>query len=98
VPAAATASLAASQEPATPAAGNSPAATPGSKPAASAEQRDLDDVADAFRKLAADLGKSPSDAALAAALGVGRSRAQQLRTAAIAAGHTDLEKPLRAAS
>ncbi|BFP50157.1 hypothetical protein KCMC57_65250 (plasmid) [Kitasatospora sp. CMC57] len=72
--------------------------SPGSKSTTTGEQRDLDEVADTFRKLAAHLGKSPSDAALADALGVGRSRAQQLRTAAIAAGHNDLEKPLRAAS
>lgn len=81
-----------------PATGSAPVATPGSKPAANGEQRDLDNVADTFRKLRDDLGKSPSDAALATALGVGRSRAQQLRSAAIQAGHTDLEKPLRAAS
>jgi hypothetical protein len=101
VPAAATASepvATASAKPATASATSAAGTEPASKPAASGEQRDLDEVADAFRQLRTDLGKSPSDAALAAALGVGRSRAQQLRTAAIAAGHTDLEKPLRAAS
>lgn len=67
-------------------------ATPGS------EARDLDEVAATFRALAARLGKSPSDQALADELGVGRSRAQQLRTAAIKAGHADLAKPLSAAS
>lgn len=66
--------------------------------AASPEQRDLDEVAAAFRDLRNELGRSPSDQALATRLGVGRSRAQQLRTAAIKAGHHDLEKPLRAAS
>lgn len=65
---------------------------------ASPEQRDLDEVAAAFRDLRNELGRSPSDQALANRLGVGRSRAQQLRTAAIKAGHHDLEKPLRAAS
>lgn len=88
---------------------NQPAATPepataSSQPGpantrtASSEQRDLDEVAEAFRNLREQLGKSPSDQALANHLGVGRSRAQQLRTAAIKAGHHDLEKPLRAAS
>jgi hypothetical protein len=83
-----------------------PAATPepasptraAAKPAAGTDQRDLDQVADTYRKLAVELGRTPSDAKLADALGVGRSRAQQLRTAAIEAGHTDLAKPLRAAS
>jgi len=65
---------------------------------ASSEQRDLDEVADTFRQLRNELNRAPSDQALADRLGVGRSRAQQLRTAAIKAGHTDLEKPLRAAS
>lgn len=68
------------------------------KPPAGTDQRDLDQVADTYRKLADELGRTPSDAKLADALGVGRSRAQQLRTAAIEAGHTDLAKPLRAAS
>lgn len=82
---------------ATPAATASPA--PASKPAASSsEQRDLDDIARVFRELQSRLGKSPSDKALADELGVGRSRAQQLRIAAIEAGHDDLAKPLRAAS
>ncbi|MGW2371682.1 DUF2637 domain-containing protein [Kitasatospora sp. NPDC001683] len=83
---------------------NAPGA-PASKPratatkaSASGEQRDLDEVADTFRGLRERLGRNPSDQALADELGVGRSRAQQLRTAAIKAGHTDLEKPLRAAS
>jgi hypothetical protein len=67
------------------------------EPAAGNEARDLDEVATVFRKLQAELGKSPSDKALGEALGVGRSRAQQLRNAAIEAGHTDLAKPLRAA-
>jgi hypothetical protein len=77
-------------------------ATPASAPAGTAtgstEARDLDEVAETFRALAKRLGKSPSDQALADELGVGRSRAQQLRTAAIKAGHADLAKPLSAAS
>lgn len=75
-----------------PKAASTPAAATGAP-----EARDLDEVADVFRKLQAQLGKSPSDRALGEALGVGRSRAQQLRDAAIKAGHTDLAKPLRAA-
>jgi hypothetical protein len=67
-------------------------------PAPGGEARDLDEVAAAFRALEKTLGKSPSDQALADHLGVSRSRAQQLRTAAIKAGHADLAKPLRAAS
>lgn len=66
--------------------------------AAGNEARDLDEVAAVYRALAKTLGRTPSDAKLAEALGVGRSRAQQLRTAAIEAGHTDLAKGLQAAS
>jgi hypothetical protein len=98
-PPTATPAAATSTDPATPAAGSQPSPTAtASKPATGTDQRDLDDVADAFRTLRDELGRSPSDQALANRLGVGRSRAQQLRTAAIKAGHTDLEKPLRAAS
>jgi hypothetical protein len=68
------------------------------KPAVGTDQRDLDQVADTYRALFAALGRTPSDSKLAEALGVGRSRAQQLRTAAIEAGHADLAKPVRAAS
>lgn len=92
-----------SQAPATPAASPA-AASPGSASSASStpaastpDPWDLDKVADAFRALEGALGKSPSDQALADNLGVSRSRAQQLRTKAIEAGHTDLAKPLRAA-
>lgn len=88
--AAASASAPAGSQPKTP---GIPAAATGSP-----EARDLGGVADVYRKLAADLGRTPSDAKLAEALGVGRSRAQQLRTAAIEAGHTDLTKGLQAAS
>jgi hypothetical protein len=76
--------------------GSAPAAEAAT--AGSTEARDLDEVAATFRLLAERLGKSPSDQALADELGVGRSRAQQLRTAAIKAGHADLAKPLSAAS
>jgi predicted transcriptional regulator len=76
--------------------GSAPAAEAAT--AGSTEARDLDEVAATFRHLAERLGKSPSDQALADELGVGRSRAQQLRTAAIKAGHADLAKPLSAAS
>lgn len=76
----------------------SPSGTPEAAATGSQEVRDLDDVADTYRKLAAALGRAPSDKALADALGVGRSRAQQLRSAAIEAGHGDLAKALRAAS
>lgn len=89
-----------SQTPASPATA-SPAATapePETATAGSSEARDLDDVAATYRALAEALGRAPSDRALADALGVGRSRAQQLRTAAIDAGHSDLTKLLRAAS
>lgn len=100
--------VAANATPASPAA-TAPASTPaGSQPktvsataspaAGSSEVRDLDEVAAVYRALANTLGRTPSDAKLAEALGVGRSRAQQLRTAAIEAGHTDLAKGLQAAS
>jgi hypothetical protein len=86
------------QQPASaPAASQPKTASPATGSTTSNEARDLDEVAEVFRKLQAELGKSPSDKALAEALGVGRSRAQQLRTAAIEAGHADLAKPLRAA-
>lgn len=90
-PAASTpASSPATPAPATLAASSSPSgATP--------DPWDLDKVAATFRGLEAALGKSPSDQALADALGVSRSRAQQLRTKAIEAGHADLAKPLRSA-
>lgn len=83
-----------SQPPATPEA-KRPTAT---ATAAGNDARDLDEVAAIFRKLRDALGKSPSDQALADKLGVSRSRAQQLRSAAVEAGHEDLAKPLKAAS
>ena len=83
---------------------SSPATTPATQAASSSgtpgttpDPWDLDKVAATFRGLEAALGKSPSDQALADALGVSRSRAQQLRTKAIEAGHADLAKPLRSA-
>jgi hypothetical protein len=93
-----------SQPAASPAAAKAPAkapataAAPETATAGGSEARDLDDVAATYRALAGALGRAPSDRALADALGVGRSRAQQLRTAAIEAGHSDLTKLLRAAS
>lgn len=58
---------------------------------------DTTEVVAAYQHLKQQLGKDPSDAALGQRLGVSRSRAQQLRTAAIEAGHTELAKTLRVA-
>lgn len=58
----------------------------------------LQKVVDVYNLLKEKEGKAPSDASLGNALGVSRSRAQQLRTAAIDAGHTELAKPFRIAS
>jgi membrane protein involved in colicin uptake len=66
--------------------------------ATSANGVDLDQVVDVYQLLKSQLGKAPSDQKLGEALGVSRSRAQQLRTAAIDAGHTELAKPMRLAS
>ena len=55
-------------------------------------------VVDVYQLLEQREGKAPSDQKLGDALGVSRSRAQQLRTAAIDAGHTELAKPMRIAS
>ncbi|WP_238419383.1 DUF2637 domain-containing protein [Streptomyces taklimakanensis] len=57
----------------------------------------IDEVVATYRQLASKRGKAPSDRELGEALEVSRSRAQQLRTEAIEAGHTDLAKPLRVA-
>lgn len=95
LPPAATATPAPAATPKVPAASKPPTAT---APGTGAEQRDLDEIAATYRALRDRIGKAPSDQALADELGVGRSRAQQLRTAAIDAGHADLAKPLRAAS
>ena len=59
---------------------------------------DIRQVVAVFDLLKEQNGKVPSDQKLGDALGVSRSRAQQLRTAAIDAGHTHLAKPLRIAS
>lgn len=72
-----------------------PAAT---TPGASANTVDINQVVEVYQLLKAQEGKAPSDAKLGQVLGVSRSRAQQLRTAAIEAGHTELAKPLRIAS
>lgn len=80
--------------------GSRPATATGSAPAnraASDQPADHTDVITAYQELKAEHGKAPSDAALGERLGVSRSRAQQLRTAAIEAGHTELAKPVRAA-
>ncbi|MFD8516572.1 DUF2637 domain-containing protein [Streptomyces antimycoticus] len=65
---------------------------------ASANTVDINQVVEVYQLLKAQEGKAPSDAKLGQALGVSRSRAQQLRTAAIEAGHAELAKPLRIAS
>ncbi|WP_052683176.1 DUF2637 domain-containing protein [Streptomyces sp. FxanaA7] len=59
---------------------------------------DIQEVVAVYQLLNDQLGKAPSDQKLGEALGVSRSRAQQLRTAAIDAGHTELAKPVRLAS
>ncbi|WP_270892121.1 DUF2637 domain-containing protein [Streptomyces sp. DHE17-7] len=66
--------------------------------ATSASTVDIDQVVDVYQLLKEQLGKAPSDQKLGEALGVSRSRAQQLRTLAIQAGHTELAKPMRIAS
>ncbi|MFF7190515.1 DUF2637 domain-containing protein [Streptomyces sp. NPDC008222] len=58
----------------------------------------IDEVVEVYTLLKERNGKAPSDRELGDALNVSRSRAQQLRTAAIEAGHTELAKPLRIAS
>ncbi|GAA2484801.1 hypothetical protein GCM10010406_21310 [Streptomyces thermolineatus] len=92
----ASASSTATSRPAT----SSPRATApvASANAASGGGIDLEDVVATYQALMERNGKAPSDAVLGEALGVSRSRAQQLRTAAIEAGHTELAKPLRLAS
>jgi biotin operon repressor len=57
-----------------------------------------DHVVVTYQLLQEQDGKAPSDARLGEALGVSRSRAQQLRTQAINDGHPELAKPLRIAS
>jgi hypothetical protein len=66
--------------------------------ATSASGVDIDEVVDVYQLLMDQLGKAPSDQKLGDALGVSRSRAQQLRTLAVEAGHTKLAKPVRLAS
>lgn len=58
----------------------------------------ITEVVSVYQLLKQKNGKAPSDRELGDALGVSRSRAQQLRTAAIDAGHTELAKPMRLAS
>ncbi|MFD5848384.1 DUF2637 domain-containing protein [Streptomyces chartreusis] len=90
---------------ASPASANGPA-TSGQAANASTSQHaattatgvDIDQVVDVYQLLEQQLGKAPSDQKLGEALGVSRSRAQQLRTLAVDAGHTQLAKPLRIAS
>lgn len=82
-----------------PANGANRASASGSQTAASgASAVDISQVVDVYQLLMQQEGKAPSDAQLGNALGVSRSRAQQLRTAAIDAGHTELAKPIRLAS
>ena len=71
-------------------------ASHGANTAASAV--DIQKVVDVYQLLEQQEGKPPSDARLGAALSISRSRAQQLRTAAVDAGHTELAKPMRIAS
>ncbi|MCL8016865.1 DUF2637 domain-containing protein [Streptomyces sp. AS02] len=59
---------------------------------------DIRELVDVYTLLKEKNGKAPSDRELGEALGISRSRAQQLRTDAIAAGHAELAKPLRIAS
>ncbi|MFG2359398.1 DUF2637 domain-containing protein [Streptomyces sp. NPDC048521] len=66
--------------------------------ATSASAVDIQQVVDVYQLLKEKEGKAPSDATLGKALGVSRSRAQQLRTLAVDAGHTELAKPMRLAS
>ena len=89
------ASQAATSRPATNANANQ---TPATSPINAANDDTIQKVVDVFHLLEQQEGKAPSDARLGTALGVSRSRAQQLRTAAIEAGHTALAKPLRIAS
>lgn len=65
---------------------------------ANASAVDIDQVVTVYQLLEEQDGKAPSDQKLGNALGVSRSRAQQLRTLAVEAGHTQLAKPLRIAS
>lgn len=86
-----------SANPASPAATSRPATNANaSQNAASAV--DIGEVVDVYTLLKEKNGKAPSDRELGEALNVSRSRAQQLRTAAIDAGHTELAKPMRIAS
>jgi hypothetical protein len=103
--ASASANGAATGSPRRPASGSPAIASAGSQPRANrpatASASDglitTEEVVAAYQQLTTELSKSPSDAALGERLGVSRSRAQQLRTAAIEAGHTELAKALRVA-
>lgn len=93
-----------SANPASPAATSGQAATasanqdPATNASGSANDDYIQKVVDVYQLLEQQEGKAPSDARLGQALGVSRSRAQQMRTAAIEAGHTELAKPVRLAS
>jgi hypothetical protein len=76
----------------------SASATSGQTTATSASAGDIANVVAVYQLLEQQLGKAPSDQKLGDALGVSRSRAQQLRTDAVNAGHTQLAKPMRIAS
>ncbi|WP_051848610.1 MULTISPECIES: DUF2637 domain-containing protein [unclassified Streptomyces] len=91
--------------PASPASATTPATTPepanastSQTAASSASAVDIAQVVDVYQLLEQQDGKPPSDAKLGTALGVSRSRAQQLRTLAVEAGNTQLAKPVRLAS
>jgi hypothetical protein len=66
--------------------------------ATSASAVDIANVVAVYQLLEEQLGRAPSDQKLGDALGVSRSRAQQLRTDAVNAGHAELAKPIRIAS
>ncbi|MFI2620371.1 DUF2637 domain-containing protein [Streptomyces sp. NPDC018584] len=66
--------------------------------ATTASAVDIAQLVDVYQLLKEQLGKAPSDQKLGDALGISRSRAQQVRTLAIQAGHTELAKPVRLAS
>ncbi|MEU5976344.1 DUF2637 domain-containing protein [Streptomyces sp. NPDC047315] len=96
-PAATTASAASANRPGAGAnEGQSSATTSGASSGGSSI--DVLQVVSVYQLLTEQHGKQPSDAQLGTALGVSRSRAQQLRTDAIQAGHTQLAKPVRLAS
>jgi len=94
----ATASPATASRPANATKTASASATQTPSASATASAVDIDNVVATYQLLAERDGKAPSDQSLGEALGVSRSRAQQLRTLAINAGHGELAKPVRLAS